>query len=212
MTTPATIKSTDGLTLEAAYDLPDDARGLAVVCHPHPRAGGTMNAPLLLHLRDDLVSRRIGVLRFNFRGIGSSEGDSNDGTPEIADTEGALADAGTHDLPVALLGWSFGAAVAIRTALRHPELRACVAIAPAIDARPGYTSGVPAPEEMSSVDVPLVVITGANDDQVDPGAQRAWAEAAGARFVEIKGANHFFWARYEALSKAVLSFFEEGFG
>jgi uncharacterized protein len=206
-----TITSTDGLTLEADYDVPDEARGLVVVCHPHPRAGGTMNAPLLITLRDDLVARGIGVLRFNFRGIGSSEGESGDGTAEIADAEGALADAATRELPLALLGWSFGAAVALRTVARHSELRACVAIAPAVVARAGYTAGVPAPEDMSP-DVPVLVITGANDDQVDPGEQRRWAEAAGARFVEIKGANHFFWARYEALSEAAGTFFEEAFG
>ncbi|MGH2757467.1 MAG: alpha/beta hydrolase [Actinomycetota bacterium] len=206
-----TITSTDGLTLEAAYDLPDDARGSVVVCHPHPRAGGTMNAPLLLHLRDDVVGRGLAVLRFNFRGIGASEGESGDGTPEIADAEGAIADAADRGLPVALLGWSFGAAVAIRTAALHPELRACVAIAPAVTTRTGYTAGVPAPEDMS-LEVPLLVITGANDDQVDPGEQRKWAEAAGARFVEVKGANHFFWARYETLSEAAGGFLEESFG
>jgi hypothetical protein len=206
-----TITSTDGLTLEAAYDVPDEAHGLVVVCHPHPRAGGTMNAPLLVALRDDLRARGIGVLRFNFRGIGSSEGEPSDGSAEIADAEGALADAATRELPLALLGWSFGAAVAIRTTARHAELRACVAIAPAVTARAGYTAGVPAAEDMS-LDVPLLMVTGANDDQVDPGEQRRWAEAAGATFVEIKGANHFFWARYEVLCEVVGPFLERSFG
>lgn len=202
------ITSADGLTLEAAYDVPSESRAIVVMCHPHPRAGGTMNAPLLLALRDDLNRRGLGVLRFNFRGIGASEGTSEDGIPEIADVEGALADAAERfRVPLALLGWSFGAAVAIRTAARHPELRGCAAIAPSVIARPGYTAGLPPPGELS-LDVPLLVVIAANDEQIDPGEQRAWVEAAGAQFVEVNGANHFFWARYETLAEIVGDFLE----
>ena len=204
-----TITSTDGLTLEAAWTLPDDARAVVVMCHPHPRMSGTMNAPLLVALHDDLIARRIGVLRFNFRGVGSSQGRSEDGTPEIADAEGALAAAAEKtDVPRSILGWSFGGAVAVRTAQRHPELAACVAIAPAVTARPGYTVGLPAPGELG-LEMPILVVTGANDEQIHPDDQRAWAEAAGARSVLVKGANHFFWARYEALAKAVGDFLAE---
>jgi len=204
-----TIASSDGLELEAAWDVPDDARGIVVFCHPHPRAGGTMNAPLLLALRDDLVARGFAVLRFNFRGIGSSQGESADGIPEIADAEGAIAAATERfDGPCGLLGWSFGAAVAIRTAEAHPELGACVAIAPAVNERVGYTAGVPAPAALE-LDVPLLVVIAANDDQIDPQAQREWATPAGARLEEVSGANHFFWARYDALAEVVGPFFEE---
>jgi alpha/beta superfamily hydrolase len=77
-----------------------------------------------------------------------------------------------------------------------------------VTARPGYTVGLPAPEELG-LEMPILVVTGENDEQIHPDDQREWAEAAGARAVLIKGANHFFWARYEALAKAVGDFLAE---
>ncbi|HEX2050233.1 MAG TPA: alpha/beta hydrolase, partial [Actinomycetota bacterium] len=115
--TAATLRSDDGLALEAAIDEPGRPPVAAVVvCHPHPRMGGTMDAPLLLALRDALVARSWAVLRFNFRGVGASEGEASDGIAEVADARGALAEARRRwpDAPLALAGWSFGAAVAVR--------------------------------------------------------------------------------------------------
>src|SRR5688500_2919200 len=90
MTESLTIRSRDGLTLEAAFD-GEPAAGVVVFCHPHPRFGGTMDAPLLIALRDDLVGRGFAVLRFNFRGVGASEGTSGLGEEEVADALGAVA-------------------------------------------------------------------------------------------------------------------------
>jgi alpha/beta superfamily hydrolase len=173
--------------------------------------GGTMNAPLLIALRDALVSRRWAVLRFNFRGIGSSEGESGIGEAETADVRAGLDLLGTRfpGLPVALAGWSFGAAVALRVACEGEPLAACVAVAPAITPKPEVTANAPAPAECD-IACPLLVVTGANDDQVAPAECRAWAEQIGtARYVELAGANHFFWAKYETLAGTVTRFLDE---
>jgi alpha/beta superfamily hydrolase len=210
VTDELTIRSRDGLSLEAAVDSPDEPRATLVLCHPHPQMGGTMNAPLLLALRDEMVARGWAVVRFNFRGIGTSEGESGTGVDEVADAGGAAdhASAEFPGLPRALAGWSFGGAVAIRLAATDPTFVGCAAIAPAVDEKPGVTSGLPPPGRLG-VDVPLLVVIGANDRQVSPDACSAWGGAAGADVVTVSGANHFFWAKYEQLSKIVGEWLDE---
>ncbi|MDP9226228.1 MAG: alpha/beta fold hydrolase [Actinomycetota bacterium] len=204
------FRARDGLELEGVLDLAGPPPSVLLLCHPHPQMGGTMNAPLLLAVRDELIARRWGVLRFNFRGIGASEGESSDGGAEIADVEGGIALLRERfpGVPVALAGWSFGAAVAIRVACRGGELAACVAIAPAVTPKPGVSAGVPAPDRCR-LPCPLLIITGANDDQVRPEECKAWAGAVeNATYIELPGANHFFWAKYDALASRVGEFLD----
>jgi alpha/beta superfamily hydrolase len=206
------ISSRDGLSLAATIEEPAEARGAIVLCHPHPQMGGTMNAPLLVALQDALVGAGLAVMRFNFRGVGDSEGDFGLGEAEIADALGAI-DTVADRMPgarIALAGWSFGAAVALRT-FGESETLACLAIAPPTSRKEGITSGAPDPASVPK-SKPILVVCGANDEQVSPAACRTWAETAGARFLEVKGANHFFWARYDSLSEIVVDFFDEVFG
>ncbi|MDQ4126015.1 MAG: alpha/beta hydrolase, partial [Actinomycetota bacterium] len=129
MTQELTLRSRDGLALEAALDAPGSPKAVLVFCHPHPQMGGTMNAPLLTAVRDEMLARGWAVLRFNFRGIGASEGVSGTGVDEVADAGGAAdyaADA-FPGLPRALAGWSFGGAVAVRLAATDPTFAGCVA-------------------------------------------------------------------------------------
>ena len=209
MTETLTFASTDGLELEAALDRPDDVRAVLVFCHPHPKMGGTMNAPLLLAVRDELVEAGWGVLRFNFRGIGTSEGETSTGIAEVADASGAVAEARRRfpQKPVAIAGWSFGGAVALRTASEHSDLVACVTIAPAIVEKPDITAGAPSPDDYAFRG-PTLVIWGVNDDQVSPADCRRWSEQTGAESEEMKGANHFFWAKYDQLAARIRSFLE----
>lgn len=210
MTRDLTIHSRDGLAIEAAFDSPDEPKAVLVLCHPHPQMGGTMNAPLLLAVRDEMVGRGWAVLRFNFRGIGDSGGVSSTGIDEVADAGGAADHVASElpGVPRAVAGWSFGAAVAVRLAATDPTLIGCAAIAPAVDEKPGITAGLPSPERLG-VDVPLLVVYAANDRQVSPEACSAWGESAGADVVRVAGANHFFWAKYEQLSKIVGEWLDE---
>ncbi|HEX2295008.1 MAG TPA: alpha/beta fold hydrolase [Actinomycetota bacterium] len=210
MTEELTVRSRDGLALEAELDAPESPKAVLVLCHPHPQMGGTMNAPLLLAVRDEMVRRGWAVLRFNFRGIGSSEGEPGTGVDEVADAGGAAdhVAARFEGAPRAVAGWSFGGAVAVRLAATEPAFVGCVAIAPAVDEKPGITAGLPPPARLS-VEIPLLVVYAANDKQVAPEACSAWGEAAGADVVRVEGANHFFWAKYEQLSKIVGEWLDE---
>lgn len=213
MTETLTIRSRDDLKLEAALDDPGDPRAALVLCHPHPQMGGTMEAPLLLALVDALVPDAWAVLRFNFRGIGDSEGESSTGEAEVADALGAI-DFISERLPdkrVAIAGWSFGGAVAVRASEEAPDLAACVGIAPAVKPKEGITAGLPEPSGLRA-SFPRLIICGANDHLVDPGDCNAWAEAANARVEVMKGANHFFWGKYEDLAEAVKGFLDEAVG
>lgn len=202
------VSSTDGLKLEGVVDEARDGRGVLIFCHPHPKDGGTMNAPLLVAVTEALVGAGWNVVRFNFRGIGSSEGAPGDGTEEVADARGALAFArdrfaGTR---IALTGWSFGASVALRTAPGEHDVVAVVAIAPSVEGRAGYSVGLP---PIMDLHVPVLVISGANDKHTDPEPQREWAEENNARYVTLKGANHFFWGKYDDLAAAITSFLDD---
>ena len=203
------LRSTDGLRLEAELWSPDEPRAGLVFCHPHPQMGGTMNAPLLKAVSEELVGRSWAVLRFNFRGIGDSEGEPSTGSAEIADAEGAveLMRARFPELPIAIAGWSFGAAVATRVAAADPGLAALVAIAPAVREKPGITDGLPPADEIG-LEIPALVLCAANDELVEVEDCRGWAETAKTEFHAMPGANHFFWAKYEQLASAVVEFLE----
>lgn len=210
-TAEITITSSDDLKLQGVVDEPEETRGVVVVCHPHPKMGGTMNAPLLLALRDRLVGDGWAVVRFNFRGIGTSQGEGSTGEAEVADAEGALAwvvDRFPH-VPHVIAGWSFGAAVGVRTMSKGAKVFAGVAIAPAVKPREGITAGLPPPDDLD-IDRPLLFVCAANDDLISIEDCRAWAEGVqAAKLVELPGANHFFWGKYEDLADAVIGWLDE---
>ncbi len=104
--------------LEALLWAPADATPpmAAVVCHPHPLFGGTMHNKVVYHVAKTLHRYGLAVLRFNFRGVGLSEGAYDHGRGETADARAALDYLGTEFPGAALLaaGFSFGAAVGLR--------------------------------------------------------------------------------------------------
>ena len=196
--------------LEGRFDAAQRARGGLVLCHPHPRMGGTMNAPLLGSVTAALVEARWSVLRFNFRGIGASQGEASTGIAEVKDALAALDLAGARaPAPLAAAGWSFGGAVAVRAAAEHPGVAACVAIAPAVNAKPEVTAGLPSPTELG-LDIPVLFVAGANDEVAAAEDSRAWVEGLPrGRFVSLPGANHFFWAKYDDLARTIVSWLDE---
>ena len=203
------LRSTDDLVLEAELWIADEARAGLVFCHPHPQMGGTMNAPLLVTVAEELVRSGWNVLRFNFRGIGDSEGDPSTGTAETADAEGAVEFMRSRfpDLSIAIAGWSFGAAVATRVAAADDSLAALVAIAPAVKEKPGVTDGLP-PADSIDLTVPTLVVCAAHDELVEVDDCCSWAETAKTELYVMPGANHFFWAKYEKLAGVITEFLD----
>jgi len=125
----------DGPLLAGIVHLPDGSTPCpaAVVCHPHPLMGGTMDSAVVVAVCRGLAVRGWATLRFDFRGAGHSEGAFDGGHSEMDDVAGALdflasqAEVDAHRL--AVIGYSFGASVALHQAVRDERARWLVGIA-----------------------------------------------------------------------------------
>ena len=126
-------------SLEARYQNNPQASGLALLCHPNPAQGGSMLNKVVSTLQRSARDAGFCTLRFNYRGVGASAGSHCLGPGEVDDAEAALAwlSAQHPDLPVTLLGFSFGgyvaASLATRLADRGEGLQHLLMVAPAVN-------------------------------------------------------------------------------
>jgi alpha/beta superfamily hydrolase len=189
--------------LEALLELPggDAPRGVAVICHPHPLFGGTLQNKVVYTLARAALALGFAALRFNFRGVGQSVGIHDGGGGETGDALAAIAQMRQKwpGLPLLLAGFSFGGAVAIRAAAEaQPAL--LVTVAPAVD-RVGL-------EGLSPIRCPWLFVLGEADAEVDPARVRQWAgdHAPGAQIVGLPGVGHYFHGVLNQLQAAVVDF------
>jgi uncharacterized protein len=170
----------------------------AVICHPHPLYGGTLENKIVTTLARALHDAGVATLRFNFRGVGASAGAYDQGVGELADAD-AMASWGAERWPGKTLvsaGFSFGGYVALRLALQRTTAR-LITVAPAIGLFGAHTVGAP--------QCPWLIVQGDADDVVDPKAVIAWARALNPapRLIVLPGVGHFFHGRLQELRKAV---------
>ncbi|MDQ4006069.1 MAG: alpha/beta fold hydrolase [Actinomycetota bacterium] len=159
--------TSDGLSLEGEIRPAEGSpRGTAVLCHPHPRHGGSKDHPILWAIRNDLAAKRgITTLAFNFRGIMGSQGTYGGGEEETEDVRAALARVRRETSgPTILVGWSFGAWVALRYAVTDPSPAALVLVGYPIGSR-ATTSKRPMPElgELERAIMPVLFVGGDDD-------------------------------------------------
>ena len=118
--------------LEALLEEPehDEPREAILVCHPHPKGGGTMHNKVVYRMARGLRKSGAVVLRFNFRGVNLSEGEHAGGVGEVDDARAALAWLRDRypDLPYSLAGFSFGSRVALRLGCDDAWVRRVVAV------------------------------------------------------------------------------------
>lgn len=192
------LRSGDGITLEARWDLPPAPRGAVVVlCHPHPLYGGSMEVPLLRTVAARLVGAGCPVLRFNFRGVGASTGSWSGGEAEVDDVAAAAeaAAASFPHLPLALAGWSFGAVAALRWQADAAGTGPFAGIAPPVPA------GLPPPPGLAPA--PRLFLIGDRDQFTAVENLRAYAAAIGAALQVLPGSDHFFFGREGRVADAV---------
>lgn len=117
--------------LEGRLALPEGATRAAVVCHPHPQYGGDMDNSVVLATVAALAERGVATLRFNFRGVGDSEGSYSGNLSEVEDARAAVAYVRERlsAAAIALGGYSFGAMVALLAGHDHAEVERLFAIA-----------------------------------------------------------------------------------
>jgi len=191
MTERLELETRDGETLEARIDSPEEPSRFTVFCHPHPLQGGSMNAPLMIAVANQLVTRGHSVLRFNFRGTGSSTGSHDEGEGELNDVAAAMELARDRGQPLGLTGWSFGAWTALRWLAAEEETIPYVGIAPA---------SLRLPDELPSG--PKRFIIGTREQVVDPDELIAYAEAQAIDVVLTPG-DHFFHGRGKRIGDLV---------
>lgn len=186
--------------IECLVDEPETPlRGIAVLCHPHPQHGGTMDNKVVQTLARAFVQLGYRAVRFNFRGVGGSAGDWDDGRGEIDDALAVIAceRAAAPGLPLALGGFSFGAYVAAQAASRlagSAPVERLVLVGPA-------TSRFEMPAQVAP---DTVVIHGEADEVVPLATTLAWARPQVLPVIVLPGVGHFFHGQLSLLKQQVI--------
>jgi alpha/beta superfamily hydrolase len=192
------------LQLEALLREPQGAiEGTAVVCHPHPLYGGTMDNRVVYRAARAAVEAGFAALRFNFRGVGLSGGHYDQGAGEREDAAAAISwlEEKYPALPLALAGYSFGAWVGLRVGCADPRVKALVALAPPLNL---YDF-----EFLYDNSKPAIYIAGTRDEfcseeKLNQLTRRLPASSSVHR---IEGAEHFFTGYIETLQGFIADFF-----
>jgi alpha/beta superfamily hydrolase len=193
---PRTLKQTvagPAGDLVCATDTPDGPpRGLAVICHPHPQHGGTMDNKVVSTLARAFVQCGWRAVRFNFRGIGGSAGVWDEGRGEIDDALAVARALRQGSEPLAMAGFSFGAFVASHAAA-------------ALHAQPLVLIG-PATQNftVAAVAQGTLVVHGEADEVVPLAATLDWARPLSQPVVVVPGVGHFFHGQLPLLKNLVV--------
>jgi hypothetical protein len=184
--------------------LPGIPRAIAVVCHPHPLYQGTMHNKVAYTLARSALAAGAAALRFNFRGVGASAG-RHDGARGETDDALAALDWLAARWPSAapwLLGFSFGAQVALRAVVQR-SIAKLVTVAPNA---PGFLPDHPGPPGC-----PWLLVQGLDDEVVPADAVLGWARALPhpPRVVALPGVGHFFHGHLHELKDAAAAFLGE---
>jgi alpha/beta superfamily hydrolase len=185
-----------------SYETTESARGLAVICHPHPIQGGTMNNKVVTMLHKAFAEKEFHTVRFNFRGVGESEGVFDEGIGETTDLRTVLdwASARYPGLPLYLAGFSFGSFIAYRLASdpRYKDkIVQLISIAPPVQYTEFHDLPVPA--------CPWLVVQGEQDEIVEAKAVYAWLESVdkAVEIVRFPEVGHFFHGKLTELKEAI---------
>lgn len=177
------------------------ASALAVVAHPHPQHGGTMDNKVVYSVARELAASGLAVARFNFRGVGQSEGAYDEGRGEVEDLLAVLEEMQRRfgDLPVWLAGFSFGGYVAARASALCAVQQLCL-VAPAVSR--AYF------DEPAVAECAGLLIHGDQDQLIEPQTTRNWADEQPGQwdYRIIEGADHFFHGKLSPLREAVRTY------
>jgi len=201
--TPVVIDGPVG-QLEALYlDMPD-ARGVALICHPNPVQGGTMLNKVVSTLQRTARDAGLITLRFNYRGVGASEGSHDMGTGEVDDAQAAALwlRAQHPELPMTLFGFSFGGFVAAslggRLEARGEQLKHLFMVAAAVTRLRDH--------DVLPQNCPLTLIQPETDEVIDPQAVYDWSDALERphELLKVAECGHFFHGKLTDLKDLVL--------
>jgi uncharacterized protein len=204
------FRTEDGLWLEGELrEAEGRTRGTVVMCHPHPQHGGSKDHPLLWAIRNHLAGvRGFTVLAFNFRGIMGSEGEFGGGETEVRDCRAAV-DCVREESPGAtsLVGWSFGASVALREAVSDPRVGALVLVGMPLAKAGEAFPALPPQDVLASFETPTLLVVG-DRDPISPVGEVA--SLAGmlprSETLVVEDSGHFFPKREAAVAEGIGAF------
>lgn len=185
---------------------------LALVLHPHPLYGGTMNNKVVYNVYKTLVQNEFTVLRINFRGVGRSVGKFDDGIGEMTDAATAL-DWLQLNNPLAhvnlIAGFSFGAWVGMQLIMRRPEITNFIAVAPPVNKYDfSFLSPCPTPGLIVQGDLDSVV----SEESVHELAQKLSKQKhVKLEYRMISGADHFFREKTDQLNEEIDDYLRSNF-
>jgi hypothetical protein len=187
--------------IECAIDRPSAApRGVAIACHPHPQFGGTLDNKVVQTIARACLDLGWACVRFNFRGVGGSEGVWDEGRGEVDDALAVVAHwRGREEfagLPYLLGGFSFGGYVAVEASHQlgaGGPPRRIVLIGPSTER-----------QAVQSVPADTLVIHGESDDVVPLAATLAWARPQNLPVIVFPGVGHFFHGQIALLKKVIV--------
>jgi alpha/beta superfamily hydrolase len=197
--------------IEAVLEVPQDAAepsAFVVVCHPHPLHGGTMDNKVVTTLARTAHQVGVASIRFNYRGVGSSEGSYDEGRGETQDALTAVA-FGRHMWPgveLWLAGFSFGGCIALRCSTAHGVGR----VGRLLTVAPALGSHLDSPADIAVPRCPWLVIQGEEDDVVDPRQSVDWIESLepSPELLLVPEVGHYFHGALNTLQEHAARFFK----
>ncbi|MFW2439191.1 MAG: alpha/beta hydrolase [Arenicellales bacterium] len=201
---PVTLSGPSG-DLEGKVDCAaGNPLGGAVICHPHPLYGGTLQNKVVHTLAKSLVANNRTAVRFNFRGVGASAGEYDEGTGETDDALAVVDWLRLHqtDTPIILAGFSFGSFVALQAAAQVEPV-ALITVAPPVRMFDF--------ENLSSIGCPWLLIQGDEDEVVDVNSVVNWVRNLEnpPQLEIIHGSSHFFHGKLLELRSVCDDFIKE---
>ncbi|WP_413205447.1 alpha/beta hydrolase [Rhodospirillum sp. A1_3_36] len=177
---------------------------IALILHPHPQQGGTMNNKVVYALYHTFARRGFSVMRFNFRGVGRSQGVFDNGQGELSDAASALdwmqgVNSSAPECWVA--GFSFGAWISMQLLMRRPEISGFISVAPPANSH-DFTFLAPCPSSG-------IILHGDKDDMVPEASVAKLATKLAQQknitvdFKVVPGANHYFGDHLPILAREV---------
>ncbi|MGB1360892.1 MAG: alpha/beta hydrolase [Alphaproteobacteria bacterium] len=191
--------------IEGRYKKSDNPDApIVLILHPHPQHGGTMNNKVIYTMFHTFANQGFSTLRFNFRGVGKSQGAFSDGEGELADAACALdwlqsQNEGCHNIWIA--GFSFGSWIAMQLLMRRPEITNFVAVAPPVNMF-DFSFLTPCPTDG-------LILQGDNDsivpvDDVDKLVDKLDSQRnINITYERFKGVDHFFKAKEDVIAKTI---------
>jgi uncharacterized protein len=195
------------LSLEGVLGIPDSGGQFpaVIICHPHPLYGGSMDNNVVMSLSDALLRASLITFRFNFRGVGGSQGSYSNGTGEEKDVDAAISFvAGRKEVDVqniGLAGYSAGAAFGMPAGCRESRVRALAAVSPPL-AMSDFAF-------LTHCAKPKFIISGSEDDFTPAQEFNEFCQRLPPPMEHycVEGADHFWWGHEKEIAEKAADFF-----